>query len=162
MLRGKNAQIGETTTWLVATLIIIVILSLSIVFVQKSSFDKVRFKDSEFDFFIENSLYSYLLTDINGKKVYKIIDENGIEKSTGELALKVFREMYLRENGGDRYFVWFGNRSRGYSIFGENVFFGQDVSDLHSVGTVPYEIGSDLAVHKGVDIGDKYVEVHAK
>ena len=61
MLDNKRAQIGETMTWVIATLVIVVILSISILFTIPLGSDKqIRIEDKEKDFLATKSVTSFL------------------------------------------------------------------------------------------------------
>ena len=72
MLRDNKAQVGETMTWIVATLVIIVILSVSVFIVSTLTknplFGNNRIFKSErkADLIATKSLVHYLLSDENG------------------------------------------------------------------------------------------------
>ncbi|MFH1787233.1 MAG: hypothetical protein ABH811_00350 [archaeon] len=65
---NKKAQVGETITWFVATIIIIVILAIAIFIVSSRIFenDKVlKVEKIDSDLLVTKSLLGYLLTDKN-------------------------------------------------------------------------------------------------
>lgn len=105
---NKKAQIGETITWVVATIIIIVVLVFSI-FIAGIYFNKGKnLKSSSFkskDILASKSLFSYLLTPSEEGKVYdELKNEDNLDRLNGILALNVFQELY-----GEGYEdVWFG------------------------------------------------------
>lgn len=115
MLKNKKAQIGSTMTWVVATLVIIVILLFSIFIVSKLSIFK---KGGQLDFdqntegVSEKSLYSYLLTkDNSGVIIYNKIKQDGnLSDFSGKLALQVFDKLYEKEYPAAR---WFGIKVEG-------------------------------------------------
>ena len=99
---------GETITWVVATLIIIVILVFSI-FLSGIYFDKGKnLKSSSFkskDVLASKSLFSYLLTPTGGGVVYdQLKTEDNLNEVNGELAFNIFKEFYKVEYGD----VWLG------------------------------------------------------
>ena len=65
MIKNKTAQAGDTITWLVATVVIIVVLSIS-VFASSFFFDKNKILNSKNfkskDTLASKSLFSYVLT----------------------------------------------------------------------------------------------------
>ena len=68
MLNNKKAQIGETMTWIVATLVIVVILSISILFtIPLGSEKKINIEDKEKDFLATKSITSFLSKEENVK-----------------------------------------------------------------------------------------------
>jgi hypothetical protein len=100
---NKKGQIAETMTWVIATITIVVILTLSIFIVQ------FGFKEKSFVFLKENNLLAtksftgYLLTENNGKKVFDLINDNEkINDFEGNLAASVFRL------SSKEYLVWIG------------------------------------------------------
>ena len=61
---GKKGQIGETMTWFVATVVVIVILSVSIFVAQIYSDSSEKFySHSIVDILATKSFFSYLLTE---------------------------------------------------------------------------------------------------
>ena len=102
IIKNKNAKIGETITWIVATIIIVVILAISIFI---ASFYSEKFKRIQEPYFqtidipASKSFFSYMLTsDPEGKKVYsQIKDEGSFNEFNGNFAIKVFRELYKKD-----------------------------------------------------------------
>lgn len=112
-MKNKKAQVGETITWIVATVIIIFVLVISIFtadfFLGKSK----EIKESYFqtaDILASKSLFSYMLTsDSEGKKVYTQIKEEGsFSNFNGNLALKIFRGLYVKDYNNYRDNIWLG------------------------------------------------------
>ncbi|MFH1326601.1 MAG: hypothetical protein ABIH59_00550 [archaeon] len=108
-LENKKAQVGETMTWVVATLIIVVILIISISIAGgvgwvKDILDLEKKIGARFlDRVPEQSFYAYLLTkDSDGKIIYEQLKyENGFNNFNGILAKKIL-SLY-----DDNYFgVW--------------------------------------------------------
>ena len=95
-LKNQKAQIGETITWVVATLIIIVILAFSIFI---SSFylgggKSVSFSERS-DLLASKSLFSYLLTPAGDEKIYdQLKEEENLNEFNGNLALNIFETLY--------------------------------------------------------------------
>lgn len=93
---NRKAQMGETITWVVATLIIIVILAFSI-FISSFYFSKdksVSFSRGS-DLLASKSLFSYLLTSSDGGKVYdQLKEEDNLNEFNGNLASKIFKAFY--------------------------------------------------------------------
>ena len=86
--KNTNAQVSDAVTWMVATIVIIVLLGFSI---YLTSYFEIL---NKFDFsdaglvkgnLAEKSLYGYLLKDLNGKNVYSTLGED--KNFTGEVAL---------------------------------------------------------------------------
>jgi len=99
----KKAQIGETITWLVATVIIIVILIFSIFIAGFVGKDKEFQILPKKDLLATKSLSGYLLTqDDSGKKVFEQLkDEENLDKVfnnfSGGLAARIFRGLYKKD-----------------------------------------------------------------
>lgn len=74
---NKRGAIGETLTWVVATLVIIVVLGFSIFYVSLGISDKeVSYKDGSgkvVDYVAGQSLLGYLLTERRGEPIFKAI-----------------------------------------------------------------------------------------
>lgn len=111
--QDKNGQIGETITWVVATIIIVLVLAISIFI---SSFYAEKFKRIQEPYFqtadipASKSLFSYLLTwDSEGKKVYSQIKEDGsFNDFNGNFAVKVFRGLYQKDYLNNPNNIWLG------------------------------------------------------
>lgn len=130
MLDRKKGQIGETMTWIVATLIIIVILIFSVMVASGSDFAKnILNLDRSVgkiggDRIVEKSFYSYLLTG-DGQVYRDIKSEGSLNKINGDLAKSIFKEFY--DDSGEYEDVWLGitNISEyGISKGEKNVYFG--------------------------------------
>ena len=102
---NKKAQIGETMTWVVATIVIVVVLSFSILLSINIFKDKKFEVEKETDLLAVKSLTGYLLTeDSNGKKVFANLQEaKNLEGERGELAKKIFK-VYTNDFG----IIWLG------------------------------------------------------
>ncbi len=133
-------------TWIIATIIIIVVLTISI-FIASFSVEKFkRIQGSYFqtaDVLASKSLYSYLSTpDSSGKKVHTQIEEEGnLNEFNGNFGLQIFRGLYQEEYLGNPSNVWLGivteteekvngencENEPQFCILesAENVFFGQ-------------------------------------
>ena len=103
-VNGKRAQVGETMTWVVATLVIIVILSLSILFVKIGSFGFSDFGNFNLkrtsDFLAAKSFVNYLSTSENGKTVYqKLRDGANAEDSLSKNISKFYSGDYQTTGG---------------------------------------------------------------
>ena len=125
---GRRAQIGETMTWVVATIIIIAILGISI-FIASAKFNKDKTPDlqsvSRTDTLASKSLFSYVLTkNSTGQNVYEQLNgSNNLNDFNGNLAEKIFN-VYKKDY---TYLVWLGFLTEG------NVYFGQ--SPAKQIGT---------------------------
>ena len=121
---NKKAQVGETVTWIVATVIIIVILVFSI-FLAKNIFgDKKITFSKKVDTFASKSFFSWLLTEDDSKEtIYsKLKQEGDLNDFNGNLAISVFDEYY----GRDYEDVWVGIIfNRTFNPFPPNDYFGE-------------------------------------
>ena len=121
----KKGQIAETMTWVVATIVIIVILSFSIL-ISVNIFDDKEFKvERKTDLLATKSLTGFLLAeDSNGKKVFDLIkSDEKINDFEGNLALDIFKKYYQKE--GEYRDVWFGiNLKGGGYFYRKNDYFG--------------------------------------
>jgi hypothetical protein len=123
-MSSKKAQVGETMTWVVATIIIIVILIASIFI---STFYLGGEKSVEFfkktDTLASKSFFSYLLTKDNEENlVYnQVKTEENLNQFNGNLGEDIFKKFY-RDEYED---VWLGIFSKRGSSFGKrNDYFG--------------------------------------
>ena len=100
----KKAQVGETMTWVVATIIIIIILSFSIFIASINpgkDKDISRLLDKQSDLLAKKSLVAYLLTE----NIYNQLKEKeNFDKNNGDLAQRIFKELYEKDYEG----VWLG------------------------------------------------------
>ena len=125
MFNKKSGQIGETMTWVVATVIIIVVLLISI-FISTSYLGKnkgVDFLAKRSDILASESFFAYLLTEDNeGQTVYEQLkNQTNLNDFNGNLAINIFDELY----GGEYPEVWIGiapNSAISPSI--KNQYFG--------------------------------------
>lgn len=90
--KSKKAQVGETISWIFATVIILLIL---IVAVFISSFVVKGGKNlgttNQADLFAAESLASFLLTKgSSGATIYQEISQNGFNDFSGNLAVNIF------------------------------------------------------------------------
>ncbi len=128
MLNKKNGQIAETITWIVATVIIILILAASLLISSLSIGNK---KDIGFvkttDTLASKSLFSYLLTkDAEGIAIYgQLKNQENLNEFNGNLGKTIFEEFY----GGEYVNVWLGIINT-QSFKGEkNDYFGEKPAD---------------------------------
>ena len=108
MFNKKSGQIGETMTWIVATVIIIIILLISI-FVATSYLGKNKGADflaKRSDLLASKSFFAYVLTEnAEGQTVHEQLKNKGnLNDFNGNLAIKIFDELY----GGEYPEVWIG------------------------------------------------------
>lgn len=128
MLNRKNGQIGETITWIVATVIIILILAVSLLV---SSLSIGNTKDIRFfkenDPLASKSLFSYLLTkDQQGKTIYEnLTKQENLDEFNGNLGKTIFEEFYGREYEN----VWLGIINIQSFAGKENDYFGEKPAD---------------------------------
>ena len=105
----KVGQVGETLTWMVATVAIVVILLIS-VFASSAYFlgDNKRVSVVSGDFPAKVSFYSWLLTEGGGgDSVYEQLKTGeDLNDFNGNLAVNIFEEFY----GEDYFDVWVGLR----------------------------------------------------
>ncbi|MEX2017199.1 MAG: hypothetical protein WD876_01890 [Candidatus Pacearchaeota archaeon] len=106
-IKNKNGQIGEGLTWVVATIIIIIILVFSIFVTSFYVSDQKTVDSNAFgDFHTQKSLIGYLLTkQPGGEMVYsKIKTDENLDNFNGNLAVKIFKGLYENEYSG----MWVG------------------------------------------------------
>jgi len=117
-INGKKAQIGETMTWVVATLIIVIILAISI-YAVSFNFGERKFNVNTFsDLYAVKSLSGYMLTgDIYGE----LNRDGNFTVENGNFAVEIFRSFY----GEDYYNVWLG-----FSDEMTNDYFGKRASGI--------------------------------
>jgi len=132
MFNNKKAQIGETMTWVVATLVIIAILAVSI-FISTAFLNKYKRPSSSYsqsaDILGSESFYSYLLTNnSDGELVYgQLTTEDNLNDFNGDLGVSVFKNFYGKEYGD----VWLGIIfSRTLLPAKSNDFFGNKPSSV--------------------------------
>ena len=122
--KNHKAQVGETMTWVVATIVIIVVLSFSILLSINIFKDKKFEVEKKTDLLAVKSLTGFLLTeDTNGKKVFDLIkSDEKIKDFEGNLAVDIFENYYHKEGEYDN--VWFGINLKGLGLFHrENDYF---------------------------------------
>jgi len=123
----KHGQVGETLTWFVGTLIVLVILIVGIYIVNVGGIIKgldrksIEYK-SDTDRLAEISLNSYLLTEQNGELIYQTLKREGnLNLNNGPLAEKIFRELYKK----DYQEIWFGMTTLDQGIL-DSTYNGKD------------------------------------
>ena len=119
-MRNRRAQIAETITWIVATPVIVAVLTISI-FISSLSFKNSKKIDflKEADVLASKSLFSYLLTkDTGGVIVYEQLkNEQNLNEFNGNLGKAIFLEFYDRDYED----IWLG-----FPTFpASNQFFGK-------------------------------------
>jgi len=121
---NKKGQVGETVTWIVATIIIISILGITFFVAAGFSFggDKSVGQTTQVDILASKSFFSYLLTD----DVYnQIKTEEDFNEANGNLAKEIFEGFYGGEYTKD---VWVGILFNQDLSGEENVYFGEKPS----------------------------------
>jgi len=130
-LKDKRSQIGETMTWVVATVIIIIILLISI-FIATSYLGKNKgtdFLSKQSDLLASESFFAYLLTeDSEGQTVHEQLkNEENLNDFNGNLAIKIFDGFYKEEYPD----VWVGIIPHtGPLTFIKNKYFGSEPSGI--------------------------------
>ncbi len=117
MLRKKQGQVGETITWVVATIVIIVILSVSIFVASLTGKSKKFEVQRSADLVVTKSLVSYLKTvGPDEVTVYEQLKEaENLDIFTGPLAENVFKKFYEKE---DEYMeIWMSMGDTSYSEY---------------------------------------------
>jgi len=106
MINYKKGQIGSTLTWIVATIIVVVILGIFIYAsdilaegkgVDTSSVSPLDEKTG--DLFAAKSLSAYLISNADKGNVFKQIKEDGIDVPNGELSKLIFFFLYPFPSG---------------------------------------------------------------
>ncbi len=114
MRQNKNGQIGETMTWIVATIIIVVILTISIFIASSASVLKSKIIQGSYfqtaDVLASKSMFSYLLTpDSSGKITHTQLKEEGnLNEFNGNSGLQVFRRLYQDDYLNNPNNIWLG------------------------------------------------------
>jgi hypothetical protein len=94
MVKEKKAQVGETMTWIVATVVIVVILFISI-FIVSPLGDSTKFKaERTSDLLATKSLVNYLLSEENGEIIYNNLNEG---KKLNDVSRGKIEELYNEE-----------------------------------------------------------------
>ena len=133
---SKRGQMGETITWVVATLIIVVILAVSLLVSSLILGDEksLGFLKTT-DVLASKSLFSYLLTkDTEGNNVYtQLKNQENLNEFNGNLGKKIFQEYY----GSEYEDVWVGiilDRKLLPAL--PNDFFGRRPSGVRPSGEI--------------------------
>lgn len=97
--KNRKAQVGTTLTWVMGTLIIVIVL-IAAIFVSSLIFKKKDAGDVTFgtaDTLAAKSLFSYLMTkDSNGSNVYtEIKTDEKLNDFNGNLGLSIFKTFYF-------------------------------------------------------------------
>jgi len=111
MFNNRKAQVGETVTWMVATIAIVVILVISVLIVSIGPFKNREFRESgTSDLLITKSFMGYLLTDdvwenVKDKKGFPRDPKVKLEQSNMDLAINIFPVLY---SGNELNYIWLG------------------------------------------------------
>ncbi len=152
--KTKKAQIGETMTWVFATIIIIVILVISI-FIASHYLGKIKLitmptSGQSYDLPIAKSFYSYLLTkNESGQTVYSQIEKDkNLNDFDGNLSLDLFNGQEkiktYQGSGINSPLVWLGaikiSSQNPNGIGVENKYFGPQDFGITSNNLQFYEL----------------------
>jgi len=154
---NKKAQVGETMTWVVATIVIIVMLVFSIFITSAIIKTKELKVYNQDDLLATKSLIGYLLTkDNQGVIVYdQLKAEQDLNEFNGNLALNIFKEFYEKDYGFAGSGIWLGVGSAGFQIR-KNKFF--DSGPLFLKEGVGYKV--QPSVSEQIPLGEnKYLEL---
>lgn len=156
---SKRGQIGETMTWIIATIVIIVVLAISI-FIASASLEKIKkIQGSYFqtaDVLASKSMFSYLATqDSSGKTIHmQLKDEGNLNEFNGNFGIQVFRGLYQKEYLDNPSNVWLGivvnteEKVNGESCLNEKQFCVLDSVGNNYFGQRPLgSRGTELSYH---------------
>lgn len=126
-LKNRKGQIGETLTWVVATLIIIFIVVVSLFIVSTSSafkrnnYESVYYEKTS-DILATKSFAGYLLTKNNEKNVFQQLrEEENLNEFNGNLGRDIFKKLYLNDYPVK---IWLGIYFANPLKFTINPYFG--------------------------------------
>ena len=154
--RNYRGQVGETMTWMVGTLVIIVILIVSIFIVSGLDFFKDLRKievENDGGRIAGKSLLGYLLTEDKniGEPIYVQLEREGeFNPSSGKFGLDVFKGIY--EGKGDYSKVWVG-------FFEEKIFQPYDSNDYFGMRVATNKEGKTL-FHVGLEYVSERVKIN--
>ena len=118
---NKKAQVAETLTWVVATIIIVIILAISIFVSSLIPSTKSFSTETNVDLFAKQTLISYLLTKDSAGTVYNDINQNNLTDMTGNLAATIFKNLY---GGYYNSVIYFGLLDNAKQVLGQqNKYF---------------------------------------
>ena len=155
----KKGQVAETTTWVFATLIIVIILLVSIYItsiIGTISGSKSIDRDSNYDLFVEKSLSSYLITENDsGAKIYEQLRvEDNLNDFNGNLSAQIF-SLFLKDYKNVFLGILDYDGGRNLLYAKGNSYFGADT--LISTRTALFNKGVVFRLIKLE--GDKYLKV---
>ncbi|MBU2616803.1 MAG: hypothetical protein KKB79_02370 [Nanoarchaeota archaeon] len=157
---NRRGQIGETVTWMVATVAIVVILLIAI-FASSFYFEgkNKSVSISGEDFSASVSFFSWLLTeDAEGNNVYEQLKgEEDLNEFNGELAVNIFEGLY----GSDYFKTWIGINFKGIGFRENDYFGGRPSGGLWGAGdSVSYGVGKVPLVIERISLNtEKEVEM---
>ncbi|MDE1848427.1 MAG: hypothetical protein KGH55_00095 [Nanoarchaeota archaeon] len=158
MHKNKRAQVAETMTWVVATVIIIIILLISVFVASLIPKTAYTFTGNA-DLFAEQSLVSYLITpDSSGGSVYSEIKNSGsLNDYNGNLAAEIFKTLYSGYYSRGVYLGIYD--SSGFVNVETNKYFGAPPSDV-----ARSDLTGSVAMRQGVNDfiyldGTKYIHM---
>ncbi len=138
---NKKAQVGKTVTWLVATVIIIIILLASTFITTLGPQGSKKMGSRNFvDPLASKSFFSYLLTeDEGGVRIYEQIkEEENLNEFNGDLALDIFDGFYSEDHsdayGKDYQGIWLGIVPIKIISYSSNDYFGSRTSVIGDIG----------------------------
>ena len=151
LIGNRKAQMGETITWIVATIIILVVLFLS---VFATNFYLNNRKDAGYlksaDTLASKSFFSYLLTHReNDTLIYEQLKSEGdFNEFNGNLAQSVFNDLYSK----DYQEIWLGFSDPNLNIIGETRNARQNEYFGHKPKTYAVGPGGSSAIRDSVSI----------
>ncbi len=174
LIRNKRAQIGESMTWLVATIIIIVILTAfifatsaiakgaSIFSGGKLSSQRISIVNPSFvdykasDLSIEKSFSAYLLTVSKDKiKIYdSIVAEGNLNSDSGGLAKRIFWFIYVSRDVKTLFFIPSGTHGVGIFSLDYNPS-DESKSSLDGIGGTYRVLKNDFFNPEDTNLGEK-------
>ena len=98
--KNKKAQIGETLTWVIATIAVIIILGISIFVVSFNLRDKRFFVDRKADIISTKSISSFFLIEENLNLIKNIKKDSDCRDLESRIELFLPKLSSLRPNGG--------------------------------------------------------------
>ena len=112
----NKAQVAQTTNWIVATIIIIVILLISLFLANGDWFEKgVKFKDKQKDFVATKSITGFLSEEKNIN-----ILKNSVEEKNYSLFDEKFRPLLEKLSYDSKNGIWMLNINVDKGVFSEH------------------------------------------
>lgn len=142
-IMNKKGEIGETITWMIATIIIIVIILVSVFFVsvisKSNELKKPNFYEEVNIYSAENSLISYALTkdETTGKIIYDELLNKSFSTYSGSFAVDVFKNKIY--NNYSKVWVGFGSESSN-DYFGLKTIANDFVSKIKLKNVDEFEL----------------------